>query len=80
MKIINSHIASALPRTARRRVAEPSHGAMALEAIRRELDEVRHRLDEGEDEVLRLREQELVLLEEKYRVYGRKYSRFYKKL
>lgn len=80
MKINSLHTAPSSPVGVHRRCAELSHGAMTLDLIRRELSEVRRCLEAAEDETLRARERELVLLEEKYRVYGRKYRRFYKKV
>ena len=60
----------------RRRTVEPSHGAENLKEIRRELAEVQARLEELEDEKLRQRERELLLMEEKYRVYDKRFKWF----
>ena len=60
----------------RRKTVEPSHGAENLKAIRRELAEVQTRLKDFEDEKLRQRERELLFMEEKYRVYDKRFKWF----
>ena len=60
----------------RRKTVEPSRGAANLKAIRRELAEVQARLKDFEDEKLRQRERELLLMEEQYRVYDKRFKWF----
>ena len=50
-----------------------------MKAIRRELAEVRVRLDHFEDEELSRREEALVLMEKQYSIYDKRFKRFIKR-
>ena len=76
MKEYNSFFGRGGAPRSRRRTVEPSHGAENLKEIRRELAEVQARLEDLEDEKLSQRERELLLMEEKYRVYDKRFKWF----
>ena len=76
MKEYNSFFGRGGAPRSRRRTVEPSHGAENLKEIRRELAEVQARLEDLEDEKLSQRERELLRMEEKYRVYDKRFKWF----
>jgi hypothetical protein len=73
MKAIHSNLSA--PAGVNGRHKEPSRGALTLKSIREELRRVRELMKYADSDELREREKELVELEKRYSIYGKRFGR-----